>query len=436
VKLPRLFGSLPFRLAIAMFLLLCANLMIFLSLYLKHLRGVVAPQMAHSIGGNIVGLRVGLEIMTPEQRRLWFEQFGTGTDVSLQQISPSTVVRPPPTPFLRRLEAELRPRLGDDTRLSTETTPNAPVHVYFSAGPNRYRLSMPSIALEVGSAWPLAWLLLSTALIIWLGVLFTVWQVRRPLQRSAESLMHNANQLTEIEMPASAPQEFRVFAERFNALVHRLAAQEHERALVLAGVSHDLRAPLTRVRMRAELLEEPISAASFIRDTESMRRIVDQFLDYQRSSAPSVTRIIDAGIVVESIVLRYRDLGKAIEFRRTTSGAIKADPGALERVVDNLVDNALKHGREPVEIDVSQEGSNVLLSVRDHGIGIPPDQIERALRPFERLDTARSAQGHCGLGLSIVRRLIERIGGQFEIGNHANGGLLVVMRFPVADTQD
>jgi two-component system osmolarity sensor histidine kinase EnvZ len=162
-----------------------------------------------------------------------------------------------------------------------------------------------------------------------------------------------------------------------------------------------------------------------------MRRVIDQFLDYQRSSNQLLATRIDVSAVVTDVIRRYLDLGNRIQLQSAEAAVIFADPSALERILSNLIDNAFSHGTGPVELSIAVTGSTVRVSVRDHGPGIDMSEVDRLLQPFERFDKARSRQGHCGLGLSIVNRLLKELGGTLTLSNHPQGGLLAAMDIPL-----
>ncbi|MDE0853409.1 MAG: ATP-binding protein, partial [Nevskia sp.] len=349
-------------------------------------------------------------------------------DVRLDILSGPPPEAVPGRPVYQRFEAELQRLTGADTRVTFERGARERMRIDFRAADGYYRLSLAT-TLSWASLLPELWLFLAMGLAVAAAVLIVLLQVNRPLRRGAESLARSVSELSEIEMPASAPQEFRVFAERLNALAQRLRVQDRERGLILAGVSHDLRAPLTRIRMRAELIDDPVAAKGLARDVESMRHIIDQFLDYQKAGASAHTRRVDVGEVARGAVARHRELGRTVDLSEHGTLTVTATPGMIERIFDNLIDNAFAYGAAPVEVRVEHGPSGGLLQVRDHGAGIPPLELERLLRPFERLDEARSEQGHCGLGLPIVERLVQQIGGRLTLNNPPGGGLQVTMRF-------
>lgn len=259
--------------------------------------------------------------------------------------------------------------------------------------------------------------------------LIGAWHLQRPLHRLAIAarefrLGHRAP-----VVPASGPREVKGLIDDFNQMVHELAQAEQERAVMLAGVAHDLRAPITRMQVRADLLPDEANRSGFLRDAESLSRIVTQFLDFARESADrSPPTSVDAHC--------RRHYGDSLEDDALVRLDLQAGDGFglplvdLDRILTNLIENALTYGEPPVEISTSRHNGHYTLTVRDHGGGIPGGQLERALQPFVRLDEARSGDAHCGLGLAIVRRLVRYNGGVFHADNAVDGGFVVSMTFP------
>ena len=428
-------GALTVRLGMLLCFLVLFNAIGFRALYVHHLRTSIAPNMAQSIAAMVDDIRASLEMIPAAQRQAWIDRFNTHRSVTLELMPAGAGA--PDYPALNVFQTILLTNLqhldGSRLRIGVAYRPERVLLVEFDAIGQRYRLGMPGVAIESDSIWPIAWWIFSNLLIIFLGVTFTLRQVHEPLQRGAAALQRSANSLAEIEMPDSAPSEFRLFAQRFNALAVRLREQERERALLLAGVSHDLRAPLTRIRLHAELLDEDgeTTGKRIMLDTDSIRHIIDQFLDYQRSNNPQLMTTVNLRAAVVRAVSCYRALGRRIELLANEDVTIVADPTAVERILSNVIDNALGHGAEPVECTLSTDGDRALLRVRDHGNGIKTSDIERLLKPFERADDARSRQGHCGLGLSIIHRLVRELRGALKLSNHTDGGLVVEIWFPL-----
>jgi two-component system osmolarity sensor histidine kinase EnvZ len=260
------------------------------------------------------------------------------------------------------------------------------------------------------------------------AALLAAWQFQRPLHRLADAAREFRIGRRAPPVTESGPAEVRSLIGDFNELMSELGKAEQERAVMLAGVAHDLRAPITRMQVRADLLPDAGNRSGFLRDAESLSRIVTQFLDYARDTAdPSPQANVDAHC--------RRHYGDGLDDEALVRLRLNAGDGFnlplvdLDRILSNLIENAMNYGDPPVEISTSVHNGVYTLTVRDHGAGIPREHLERALQPFTRLDLARGGDAHCGLGLAIVRRLTRYNDGQFECDNAPEGGFRVTLTF-------
>jgi two-component system, OmpR family, osmolarity sensor histidine kinase EnvZ len=198
---------------------------------------------------------------------------------------------------------------------------------------------------------------------------------------------------------------------------------ERERAVVLAGISHDLRTPLSRLRLALEMSgagraeSEAMSA-----DIDEMDAIIGQFLDFARGSEPQARNDLDA--VLGELTEHYERLSRNVSFTGERVAPFNFARMAVRRAISNLVDNALRYAGEPVEVHVSTFDNSIRIEVMDRGPGIPQAEAERLKRPFTRLDTARSGPAGAGLGLAIVERVARAHGGALELQPRDGGGLL------------
>lgn len=268
---------------------------------------------------------------------------------------------------------------------------------------------------------------LTLALAIVVAVL-GAWRLQRPLRHLARAAREFRVGHRAVAVQESGPREIRKLIGDFNEMVHELELSEQERAVMLAGLAHDLRAPITRMQVRADLLPDEANRAGFMRDAESLSRIVTQFLDFARDGAdPSPRTQVDQHC--------RRHYGDSLADEALVTLKLQAGDGFslplvdLDRILSNLIENAFTYGEAPVEIATASRPGAFTLTVRDQGAGIPADQLERALRPFVRLDAARGGDAHCGLGLAIVRRLARYNGGSFVAANVAGGGFAVTLTF-------
>jgi signal transduction histidine kinase len=227
--------------------------------------------------------------------------------------------------------------------------------------------------------------------------------------------------------------EVRASAQVFNRMAQRLQAQFDARGLQMAAVSHDLRTPLTRLRMRLEGLDAPVAQAA-IGDIHEMNALIDSSLAVLReqrdSAAPSVVDVVAlAQAAVDDLAEQGHDVALLDIAANMPALRARAHPLALRRIVDNLLGNALRHGRQ-VRVSVGSDADGVVLRVDDDGPGIAPALIEQALQPWVQLGTGGGA--HQGLGLAIARDLAERDGGLLTLANRAEGGLRARLWLPAA----
>ncbi len=244
------------------------------------------------------------------------------------------------------------------------------------------------------------------------GVLYLLIEVERPLRGLETALARVGEGSDPASVPRRGAPEVQRITTHFNAMVERLAANRRERATMLAGIAHDLRAPITRLRFRlsmAALSQNEREACTG--DLESLERITGQFLLYAGGGEREamVTCPVDHWLAEVSAGYSAKDL-------RLELVSIHADlrPVAMGRAVGNLIDNAFNYGKAPVVVRLKRQKTSVVIEVWDQGEGIPAERWERAVQPFQRLDEARGAQGHCGLGLAIVSHVVDQHGGKVQ----------------------
>lgn len=214
-----------------------------------------------------------------------------------------------------------------------------------------------------------------------------------------------------------------------NTMQAQIRRQIDERTQMLAAIAHDLKTPLTRMRLRLELIDEDALRNKFSEDLGAMKSLIDEGLDFARSvDAQEQAQRIDLSALLDSLCEDARDTGQAVAFKGE-AGIIIPWANALRRgVPQNLMDNAVKYGGD-AEVSVSRHGGEIAVRVRDHGPGIPPDQLENVLKPYFRLEGSRSREtGGTGLGLAIAADLVNAQGGRLKLRNHPDGGLEAEVR--------
>jgi signal transduction histidine kinase len=266
--------------------------------------------------------------------------------------------------------------------------------------------------------------LVAIALTAWVGARWLSNPIKR-MARAAEELGKNLNSPTISE--TSGPSEVRQASKVFNQMQARLKQQMEERNHFLAAVSHDLRTPLTRLKLRAEKIGQPDLQLDVRNDINEMAEIIDTTLGYLRGDEqPEATYLLDIGALVHSLA---EDAGDVI---RVSGNArpIRLQPLSARRCLNNLIENALRYG-ETAEIVISETDEEIVISIHDQGPGIPEDKLEAVFTPFYRIDASRSRHtGGIGLGLSIAKDMANRQGGRITLKNAPEGGLVATLALP------
>jgi two-component system osmolarity sensor histidine kinase EnvZ len=336
---------------------------------------------------------------------------------------------PPP---LQRFIEDLKDRLpdGTDVRLNE---PGGPPSVWVHGAKDAGWIVVPVQPLRPPRSRDrmVVWLVVIFSAAV-LAALFAAWQLQYPLRALAHAVQRFGRGQPTPAVPERGPRELRQLTHGFNQMVREVSQAESDRAVMLAGVAHDLKTPLARLRLRAEMMDDEKMRDGVVRDVDSMAHIVDQFLVFAHDR-PDGSEPVAVDQQCERIARAYRAVSPGAEPVRLSleAGPSFALPAAtLDRLLSNLLDNAHAYGAPPVVIETRRGASEWILRVSDHGKGIAPEDLIKASRPFVRLDPARGGSGHSGLGLAIVERLARRAGGECEIGNRAEGGLRVEMTFP------
>ena len=285
------------------------------------------------------------------------------------------------------------------------------------------------------SQWPYPFVLESLVLVITIVLLSLVavrW-VTRPLSELAHAADELGRDIHRPPLPEKGPAEVRGAAAAFNTMQARLRDYIQERTRILSAVSHDLRTPITRLRLRAEMLDDEEVRRKFVRDLQDMENMARATLDFLRGlESQEASQSVDVMALLESMQADETETGRDVRLLGGLSGPVKARPQALRRCLDNLVSNALRYGGRAV-LKAEEEAKLIHIRVHDPGPGIPESELERVFEPYYRLEAARSqAGGGTGLGLSIARNIAEMHGGTLKLRNHPEGGLEAVLTLPRA----
>ena len=335
----------------------------------------------------------------------------------------------------------LNDRLNDGTRVALSRGPKPEVFISLAPDPTfedmpqlREWLVIPVERLKPEFSTPLlAFWLSGMGLVLVLSVGFS-WHITRPMTRLAEAADHLAAGQPQRVEPAG-PREIRVVGERFNAMLDALAESDSVRRTLLSGLPHDLKGPLSRMWLRIEMADDSSLKDGLRKDLQDMQYMVDQFIGFVRGTDPAGYNYAPISLPewLAERVHSWRDVGTDITLNEPEDAImiLNGDSVALGRLLDNLIGNALHHGATPIDIVLRQEGNVAVLDVSDHGPGIEPERRQEALRPFARLDGARTRSGNVGLGLALAEAIALAHHGKLELLDAEGGGLLVRIRLPL-----
>jgi signal transduction histidine kinase len=233
-------------------------------------------------------------------------------------------------------------------------------------------------------------------------------------------------------MTESGPREVRRAAHAFNVMQSRIVRFVQDRTQMLAAISHDLRTPITRLRLRAEFVEDDEQRARMLADLDEMEKMIASTLAFARDDAASEPRVrLDLAALVLGLVEDQLDLDADCRYDGPESLVVEARPMALKRGLSNLVENAIKYGGR-ARISLATTATEIRLTLDDDGPGIPEGDRERVFAPFVRLDASRSRDtGGTGLGLAVARAAIRAHGGDIRLANRPEGGLRVTVTLPL-----
>ena len=364
-------------------------------------------------------------------------------DVSIQLREPSDRIRPfGDSDMESRLVQEMVTRLGPDTVIASRVNDISGLWVGFKIESDSYWLQMDPERLRPlgGSAW-LTWLAVTLALSL-SGAAMMAGLINRPLKRLsfAASQVREGHFNTSTLDEDAATSEIREVNIGFNRMAERLAKIEQERALMLAGISHDLRTPLARLRLETELSVADLETRDLMAaDIAQLDAIIDKFLDYARPEPTELGPVLLSGVISRSIAPWRNNPRFEISVDVAEDLQVKAEQVELSRVLSNLLENARRYGQSPsdgitrVEIVARVHEGWVLLRVRDQGPGVSDEALKNLTQPFFRGDAARTSATGSGLGLAIVERSVQRMGGTFSVFNNSAGGLMALMKFRQAE---
>ena len=276
----------------------------------------------------------------------------------------------------------------------------------------------------------LAWLIGTPALAFLLGTFFA-GQINRPLKNLALAARRiGRGEPVKGYLLENTSREIAAVNRAFLQMSDNLQRVDRERALLLAGISHDLRTPLTRMRLTAELLGETEFTDGMIRDIEDMNAILDQFILFVRDGSDEQTEVGDLNEVIAEVISQFESEGLVISTALHELPDISLKRLSLKRMFANLIGNAIRHGGGQVDVHAGMEDGEICVVVADRGPGLSEKEMYELFQPFARGDQSRTSKGS-GLGLAIVKRIVDMHHGRVQLRNREGGGLEAIVHFPV-----
>ncbi len=268
---------------------------------------------------------------------------------------------------------------------------------------------------------------------------FSLWaalSLTRPLTNFAKAVESFGLDSVPSQLAETGPEEVRKATRAFNRMQRRIAEMAAQRTRMLTSVSHDLRTPITRMRLRAEFIDSNEAKAKLLRDLDQMEAMVRGCLDYLRGGFQQEVVTLDLASLLQAVVDQFCDVGADACYDGVDHVNVLGSPDDLERAFSNLIDNSVRYGKSP-EIRLLESDEAAIVEVVDRGPGIPQEKREAMLEPFERGDVGASSSANegFGLGLAIARAIVEAHGGRLTLDERTGGGLIARVSLPKADLE-
>jgi signal transduction histidine kinase len=431
---PRWPSTLFARLTLILLLGLVLAQILSFSLTLYERDAAAANMMVGYVDREVTSSVALLDHLPPNERAEWLPRLARRSYSFMlgPGAAPMRSDTPPSTAVVATIAAALGDRYPTTVNTVSGNLQHLQVHLRLSDGsPLTIDLrSMPSIPL---SHW-LPLVLLAQMIVLGACCWFAVRIATRPLKELAQAADTLGPDMCATRLAENGPSEVAHAAKAFNAMQDRISTYMTERIQILAAISHDLQTPITRMRLRADLLDDSELQSKLQQDLREMEALVREGVTYARTlhGAVESPRRIDPDALLDSLVCDYLDAGKAVSLRGKIGTTLLTRPQALRRILGNLIDNALKFaGASELQVDTSQEGQ-VIIAVLDRGPGIPTQELDTVFQPFYRVEGSRNRDsGGTGLGLAIARQLSLAMNASLSLQNRPDGGLEARLTFQI-----
>ena len=400
-----------------------------------------AEILAQEIATIVKFTRASISAASPNKRlQLLNELDGTG-NVRIYPANYFEKIEPiPEDPFLKLVVNKLGSKLPQGTLIAVNHYGIDGIWVSFDINNNPFWVSIPKSIADR----PFPWHWVGWGTIIAILTLIAAYATTKRISRPINRLIDAADQVRKGQvvdkLPLDSVDEFKELSIAFNEMIENLAKINNERRFLLASVSHDIRTPLTRIRIATEMLPDKSNdlKQSMEDDMHEINEILNQFLDFARGFTDEPKIPVNIGKLLKEIQTKHNRMGQNFSLKKKNIRLevpkklfIDIRPLAFQRCLDNLINNAFFYSNDKVQMEAVLNEESLSVSIIDKGPGIPEEQKAKLLKPFERVDEARGNSGGCGLGLTIADRIAKAHDGKLELINIKKGGLAAKITIPI-----
>jgi len=402
-----------------------------------------AQQMAQRVTSAVSITKAALQYAPDERRPELLLDLATKEELRVQPRSADDVLEPlPQTDYWQLVARDIRANLGSGTLVMWSVNDLSGVWVSFELGIEKFWVvfNREQLSLTTGPEW-FGWA--ATALVLALiGAWVSVRFVNRPLEQLAQVAQEVSRGETPMILPERGPAEIRDMNLAFNRMVRDIQQAEADREIMLAGISHDLRTPLARMRLEIEMSQMSDEARHAIdEDLAQINHSIEQLMEYARPAQKAPEKGIEISPVLHEIYEREQphtaSLGGVLSAQIAPDLWARIAAHDLKRIITNLIENARRYGRSAddrayIHLQAYQTNNFIRIEVCDQGPGIEEHDIQRLLRPFSRGESARTGVSGAGLGLAIIERLLRQVDGELKLNSTPGHGLCAEIILPKA----
>ena len=400
-----------------------------------------AAALAQEIITIVNFTKASLYAAAPSKRIQLFREINNIGDIKIYAAFPFESIEPiPDDPFLKLVVEKITAKISSGSFVAINHYDIPGVWVSFEIDGDMFWVVVPRLISDRPFPWHwIGWGIVIAILAI-LGAYITTKRISRPINNLIDAADKIRNGHNVKKLPLDSVTEFRELSEAFNEMTENLSKVNKERKFLLASVSHDIRTPLTRIRLASEMLP-PNSLSlkeSLEDDVMEINDILNQFLDFARGFEDEPKIPVNLGTLLKDIQIKHKRMGQNFILRKKNIRTnipkklfIDIRPLAFQRCLDNLINNAFFYSKGKVILEASLLEESFTISIIDNGPGIPEEQKSKLLKPFERVDEARGNKGGSGLGLTIADRIVKAHGGKLELINRTQGGLDAKITIPI-----